>query len=122
MCAKVLVVEDNKENLYLLSYLLTALDFTVIYATDGLEAVEKAFETEPDLIFMDIDLPKLNGVDATKRIKSKDGFDDTPIIALTGLAMAGDRERFLAAGCEDYISKPYVVKDIVEALDKYAQE
>jgi CheY-like chemotaxis protein len=92
----------------------------VIVAGDGEQAVQKAAEIKPDLIIMDIQLPKLNGLDAIKIIRFELGMIDTPIIALTALTMPGDRERFLHAGANEYIKKPFSLHQITEVISRYS--
>lgn len=104
--AKILLVEDNELNRDMLSRRLTRKGYEVVCALDGLEAVTQAALERPDLILMDMRLPELDGWEATRRIKNDPGTQAIPIIALTAHAMAGDREQALAAGCDDYDSKP----------------
>ncbi len=101
---RILIVEDNEMNRDMLSRRLTRSDFEVSIACDGEEGVAMAAEVKPDLILMDLSLPKLDGWQATTAIKSR--MPNVPIIALTAHAMGGDRERALAAGCDDYDTKP----------------
>ncbi|MBF0625077.1 MAG: response regulator [Magnetococcales bacterium] len=102
----ILAVEDKPDNLLVLTALLDELPHPYLTAVDGWEAVEKARRFRPGLILMDMQLPVLNGFDATRQIREDPLLKDTPIIAVTASAMQGDRERMLAAGCDDYISKP----------------
>ena len=103
---RILVVEDNRDNLTLMSDMLETLDYTVLQATDGQRGVELAASEQPDLILMDLSLPVMDGWTATRAIKSNPALAHIPIIALTAHAMVGDRERALAAGCDDYLAKP----------------
>ncbi len=105
--AKILVVEDNEMNRDMLSRRLMRKGYEVIIALDGEEGVAKAQAEAPDLILMDMSLPVLDGWEATRRLKAAPETQAIPIIALTAHAMAGDRERALAAGCDDYDSKPF---------------
>lgn len=114
---KVLVVEDNPLNMELILEILNANGITAHEAIDGEEAVKKAEKEVYDLILMDIELPIMDGVEAAKIIKSKN--KKVPIIALTSYAMKGDKERFLAAGFDEYISKPIEVSDFMKKLEKY---
>ena len=102
----VLVIEDNEANLYLMRFILENNGFDVIEARTGLQGVEVANKEKPDLILMDIQLPDIDGLEATKRIRASETDDAIPIVAVTSYAMAGDREKALAAGCTDYIEKP----------------
>ncbi len=103
---RILLVEDNELNRDMLSRRLTLRGFAVSIAVDGLQAVSKAGEEVPDLILMDISLPELDGWEATRRIKAAPTTAAIPVIALTAHAMAGDRERSLEAGCDDFDTKP----------------
>ena len=104
--AKILLVEDNEMNRDMLSRRLMRKGYEVIIALDGEEGVAKAQAEAPDLILMDMSLPVLDGWEATRRLKASPETHAIPIIALTAHAMAGDREQALAAGCDDYDSKP----------------
>lgn len=114
---KVLVVEDNPLNMELVFEILTAEDFTVHKAVDGEEAILLAGNNSYDLVLMDIELPGMSGIEVTKIIKNKN--NNLPVIALTSYAMTGDREKFLAAGFEEYISKPIHVPDFIKLVEKY---
>jgi two-component system cell cycle response regulator DivK len=114
---KILLVEDNEMNRDMLSRRLMRKDYTVVCATDGLEAVTMAAPEEPDLILMDMRLPELDGWEATRRIKSGPETESIPIIALTAHAMAGDREQALAAGSDDYDSKPIDLKRLLGKIE-----
>jgi CheY-like chemotaxis protein len=114
---RVLVVEDNRDNMMLIQDLLLVLRYDVITALNGVEGVEKATSELPDLILMDLSLPEMDGWTATKTIKANPITAHIPIIALTAHAMVGDREKAIDAGCDDYISKPI---NIVELRTKLA--
>ena len=103
---KVLVVEDNPQNMKLLELLLRSKSYILLKAYNGEEALDTATREEPDLIVMDMQLPKVSGIEVTKRLRQMPVFSHTPIIALTAYAMKGDKERILEAGCDAYISKP----------------
>jgi CheY-like chemotaxis protein len=109
----VLLVEDNEKNMKLLRDVLTAKGYRVVEATSGEEAVELTLEHAPGLVLMDVQLPGIDGVEALHRIRSDARTAVIPVLALTAQAMDGDRERFLAAGFDGYLSKPV---DIVELL------
>ncbi len=96
---RILVVEDNETNMYLIRFILEKSGYEVIKAMEGTVGVELAVKEKPDLIIMDIQLPDINGLEATKRIRASEADVEIPIVALTSFAMAGDRERALAAGC-----------------------
>ena len=91
--------------------------YQVIRAGNGLEAVEQALENKPDLILMDIQIPGINGFEVIKRIRAAPGFDSVPIIALTALAMPGDRERCLEAGANEYLTKPVGLKALTQMIE-----
>ena len=93
--------------------------YQTIEAVDGEEALEKAVAERPDLILMDRSLPKIDGYEVTRRLKSQQEFKDIPIVALTAHAMRGDREKALEAGCEGYISKPINVRKLPELIMSY---
>lgn len=103
---KILLVEDNEMNLDMLSRRLERKGYDIIVAMDGAKGVDVAHEEHPDLILMDMSLPVMDGWEATRRLKADDETQDIPIIALTAHAIAGDRERCIAAGCDEYESKP----------------
>ena len=108
--AKVLIVEDNPANMTLAVFLLESAGYTVIAATDAEAGVRLATERQPDLILMDIQLPGMDGLQATALLKGDDRTRTIPVIALTALAMKGDEERIRAAGCDGYIAKPLAYK------------
>ena len=103
---KVLYVEDNEDNIFMLKNRLTRAGHTVVVATDGAQGVAMASSERPDVILMDLSLPVLDGWQATREIKAAPDTKHIPVIALTANAMAGDREKALAAGCDDYDTKP----------------
>lgn len=106
MKARILYVEDNEDNIYLLTRRMSRKGFEVLVARDGQEGIDMAVAEEPDLILMDLDLPVIDGWEATRRLKETPGSKHIPIIALTSHAMAGDEEKALAAGCDGYDTKP----------------
>ena len=116
---RILVVEDNETNLYLIKFILEKSGYEVIEAREGAVGVELAIKEKPDLIIMDLQLPDINGLEATKRIRASEADSDIPIIALTSFAMAGDREKALAAGCTDYIEKPIDPETFISEIEKY---
>ena len=116
---KILYVEDNDDNLYMLTLHFEELDgYEVISAGDGAEGVAKAAATMPDLILMDLDLPVIDGWEATRRLKADPATRDIPIIALTAHAMAGDREKALAAGTDDFDTKPVDFRRLLGKIEK----
>jgi two-component system cell cycle response regulator DivK len=103
---KILYVEDNEDNIYMLKSRLSRAGYTVIVATDGAQGVALAASERPDLVLMDLSLPVLDGWEAARRIKAAPETSRIPIIALTAHAMPGDQEKALAAGCDDFDTKP----------------
>ena len=102
----ILYIEDNEDNIYVLENRLKRAGFSVMIARDGAQGVAMAITEQPDLIVMDLSLPVLDGWEATRRIKAAPETRHIPVIALTANAMAGDRERALGAGCDDFDTKP----------------
>lgn len=115
---KILLIEDNEDNAYLFRSLLLMRDVELIEASAGLKGVELAIKEKPDLILMDIQLPDITGLEATKIIREEVG-DGVSIIAVTSYAMMGDRESCLAAGCNGYIEKPIDPETFLQTLDTY---
>ena len=116
---KILVVDDNQDGRELVVKILKNRGYQIIEAVDGEEALEKASVECPDLILLDISIPKLDGYEVTRRLKSQVKFKDTPIIALTAHAMKGDREKALEAGCDGYISKPIDIHELPDQIKSY---
>jgi two-component system, cell cycle response regulator DivK len=113
----ILLVEDNEMNRDMLSRRLMRKGFDVVIAIDGAQGVDMAAAEMPDVILMDITLPVMNGWDATRAIKSAEKTRAIPVIALTALAMVGDREQALAAGCDDYDTKPVEFPRLMEKIE-----
>ncbi len=113
---KLLLVEDNEVNRDMLTRRLQRKKYDVVVAVDGAQAIEVARAERPDLILMDMDLPVIDGWQATRQIKGAPETRDIPVIALTAHAMAGDREKALAAGCDDYDSKPVEFSRLLEKI------
>ncbi|HEY0007331.1 MAG TPA: response regulator [Tepidisphaeraceae bacterium] len=118
---RILIVEDNEENRDSLSRRLQRRGFEVLIAPDGRVGVESARTEQPDLILMDMNMPELDGWEATKQIKADRALAATPVIALTAHAMNGDRERALAAGCSDYHTKPVDFPKLMEQIELILQ-
>lgn len=106
MTCKILYIEDNEQNLYLVKFLLEKHGYQVYSATDGREGIDSAAKVRPDLILLDIQLPLMDGYQVARRLRSNSDLSQTPIVAVTSYAMAGDRDKALAAGCNGYIEKP----------------
>ena len=119
---KVLVVEDNDMNMQLVEYLLEEGGYEIVKATSGEEALAITRDADakaPDLILMDIHLPGMDGLSVVREIKSDARMGGVPILALTAHAMRGDKDRFLEAGCDGYISKPIDVKTFISSIEQY---
>jgi two-component system, cell cycle response regulator DivK len=119
---KILVVEDNEKNMYLISFIIEKMGHYPIQARSGEEGIELAECERPDLILMDIQLPGIDGMETTRRIRTSSTGINSPIIAITSFAMTGDRERLLAAGCNGYIEKPINPETIMEEIAAYLVE
>ncbi len=119
MKAKILIVEDNEQNLYLVTYILKKYGYEVIQARDGLEGIEMADRHHPDLILMDIQLPGMDGLSVTKQIRTYPDLVAIPIVAVSSHAMTGDRERGIEAGCTGYIEKPINPDTFISNVEKY---
>lgn len=117
--ARILVVEDNRDNMTLIVDVLSSMDHTVLQATDGVEGVELVKQEKPDLVLMDLSLPRMDGWEATRQIKADPDLQKIPVIALTAHAMVGDRERALEAGCDDYITKPINLSQLLAKLNQF---
>lgn len=117
----VLVVEDNDMNMQLVEYLLEEGGYAIVKATSGEEALEltRSDAKRPDLILMDIHLPGMDGLSVVREMKSDQRTNRIPILALTAHAMRGDKDRFLEAGCDGYISKPIDVKTFLTSIEQY---
>ncbi len=114
---KLLLVEDNEMNRDMLSRRLLRRGFEIVMAVDGGEGVEMATSAQPDLILMDMSLPVIDGWEATRRIKAAEATRHIPVIGLTAHAMAGDREKALAAGCDDYDTKPIELDRLIGKIE-----
>ncbi len=119
MSKRILVVEDQEDNLRILRDLLTDAGFEVIEAVNGKEALSVAEAARPDLILMDIQLPELDGLEATRRIKANSAIRHIPVIAVTSYAMSEDNERAMAAGCDAYFAKPVSPRTLLAKIREY---
>ncbi len=115
---KILLVEDNEMNRDMLARRLAKRGYDVVLAVDGAEGVEKARSESPALILMDLSLPVMHGWDATRAIKKDEATRSIPVIALTAHAMAGDREKALEAGCDEFDTKPVELPRLLEKIEK----
>jgi two-component system, cell cycle response regulator DivK len=122
MKRRALVIEDNEQNLYLMSYLLTKHEFEIAAARDGREGIEAARAQNPDIILLDIQLPGMSGHDVARELRRDPRLSSVPIVAVTSYAMPGDREQVLAAGCSGYIEKPINPETFVAEIEDYLAE
>ena len=116
---RILVIEDNETNMYLTCFILRKNNYEVIEARNGKQGVELAIKEKPDLIIMDIDLPDIDGLEATKRIKESEEAGNIPIVAFTSYAMSGDRGKALNAGCTGYLEKPINPETFMADIEKH---
>ncbi len=116
MNERILIVEDNPRSMRLIEMTLRAKSYTLLKATDGEEALDVAIRERPDLIIMDVQLPKMSGLEVTRKLRESPAFSGTPIIAITAYAMKGDREKALDAGCNMHLSKPINTRDLPELI------
>lgn len=112
----VLYIEDNYHNRRIVRKILQSRGYNVIEAEDGVSGLKMVEDLQPPLILLDIGLPGMDGLEVVGRIKADDELRETPVIAITASAMRGDRERFLAAGCDDYLSKPIKALDLIDMV------
>ena len=122
MSHKILVVEDHEDNRRIIHDLLTAHGFDVVEAVTGLEGVRAAERQNPALILMDIQLPEIDGYEATRRIKSRPDLKHIPIIIITSYALSGDDLKAYEAGCDEYVSKPYSPRKLLTKIRKFLPE
>ncbi len=115
----VLIVEDNELNMRLFNDILQAAGYQTIQTADGQEAIELAEERRPDLILMDMKLPGISGLDATRMIKARDHLRHIPIVAITASAFKGDERIFLAGGCDGFIAKPISIPHFLATIAKF---
>ncbi|HVS61235.1 MAG TPA: response regulator [Gemmatimonadaceae bacterium] len=114
--AKVLIIEDNPANMTLATFLLQSAGHSVLSARDAETGLTLARDEQPDLVLMDIQLPGMDGLEATALLKRDAATRDIPVVALTALAMKGDEERIRAAGCDGYIAKPLAYRDFLATI------
>ena len=119
MSKRILVVEDQHDNRQILRDLLGSVGYSLIEAEDGAAAVTLAAQHKPDLILMDIQLPIMDGYEATRRIKSDPALSAIPIIVITSYALSGDEAKARAAGCDAYVTKPYSPRQLLAAVRNY---
>jgi two-component system, cell cycle response regulator DivK len=119
MSVRILIVEDQEDNRQILRDLLGSVDFTVLEAVNGMEALEVAAAEHPDLILMDVQMPLMDGYEATRRFKADPGLRTIPIIAVTSYALSGDEEKARLAGCDGYVTKPYSPRALLAKIQEY---
>jgi len=119
MTSRILVIEDTEDNRQIIRDLLTSVGFEIIEALNGEEGVRMAAEQRPDLILMDIQLPVIDGYEATRRIKAIPELAATPIIAVTSYALAGDEAKTKAAGCDGYVAKPFSPRQLLAKVREF---
>ncbi len=120
--SSVLYVEDNEQNMRLVRKFLKMGGYTLVEAVTGEEGLDVARANLPAVILMDINLPDMDGIEVTKQLKADPSTAHIPVIALTANAMHGDRERFMEAGCDDYLSKPVSKSDLLEKLEHFMSQ
>ena len=116
MPKKILIVEDNPQNMKVILMTLRPHDYTLLEATDGERALEIAVRDKPGLIIMDIQLPKMNGLEVTRRLRQMPDFTHLPIIAITAYVMKGDKEKAIEAGCDAYLPKPISTRELPKVV------
>ncbi len=119
MTRRILIVEDQEDNRAILRDLLSSAGYELIEATNGQEGVELAQQKRPDLILMDINLPVIDGYEATRRIKGDAALIATPVIAVTSYALSGDQAKARRAGCDGYVTKPFSPRQLLAKLREY---
>lgn len=118
MKTKILIIEDNVQNMYMLSFLLEQNNYEVIQAINGAEGITAAQKMKPDIILLDIQLPEMDGYDVAGKLREFEELKTTPIIAVTSYAMIGDKEKILAAGANGYIEKPVDPDNFIEKMEQ----
>jgi two-component system cell cycle response regulator DivK len=119
MSQKILVIEDQEDNRCILRDLLTSSGYVVVEALTGIEGVDQAANERPDLILMDIQLPGIDGYEATRRIKADPQLASIPIIAVTSYALSGDDVKAFAAGCDGYVTKPFSPRQLLARIREF---
>jgi two-component system, cell cycle response regulator DivK len=122
MTKRILVVEDQPDNRTILRDLLSAAGYRVLEAADGVAGVRMALAERPDLILMDIQMPEIDGYEATRRLKAEPGMSATPIIAVTSFALSGDEAKSRAAGCDGYVAKPFSPRQLLSEVRRFLGE
>ena len=115
----ILLIEDNEQNRYLVTFILEKHGYRVLYAQNGIDGIEMAKKDAPDMILLDIQLPIMDGYAVAAELRKIESIQTVPIIAITSFAMPGDREKALAAGCTDHITKPIDPETFIPSIEKY---
>lgn len=115
----ILIIEDNEKNTKLVKDLLQYKGYRTVEAVNGLEGIEAAIKYHPQLILMDIQMPVMDGLEATRRLKALPETRSIPVVALTSWAMKGDEKTIMEAGCDDYMTKPINTRHFIELVDRY---
>lgn len=119
MSGMILYIEDNEQNLYLVTFILKSKGYEVVQARSGIEGIALASNRRPDLILLDIQLPEMDGYEIARRLRTNQGLQGIPIVAVTSYAMVGDREKALAAGCDGYIEKPINPETFLDQIEAF---
>lgn len=119
MKKKILIIEDNEQNLYLVSFILEKYSYEVFAARDGQEGIDMAISIKPDLILLDIQLPVMDGYAVARALRRNSDLEGTPVVAVTSYAMPGDKEKSIEAGCSGYIEKPIDPDNIATQVERY---
>ncbi len=119
MTKLILIVEDEPKNLTLLRDLLQVSGYSTIEATNGKQGIKSAKSKKPGLILMDVQMPEMDGLEATRILKADATTSNIPVLALTSYAMKGDKERILEAGCDGYLAKPFDIKELLKTVAEY---
>ena len=119
MKSKVLIIEDNEQNMYMLTYLLESENYEVVQAYNGITGIQATSQTKPDIILLDIQLPEMDGYTVAKNIKSNESLKDIPIIAVTSYAMPGDKEKAIESGAIGYIEKPINPDTFIQQMKSF---
>ena len=122
MKPKILVIEDNEQNLYLVTFMLEKHGYQVVQARHGRQGIDLAAQIKPALILLDIQLPVMDGYAVAQELRNNPALNDVPIVAVTSYAMAGDRERTLAAGCSGYIEKPINPDTFMAVIERHLSD
>lgn len=117
MKLKALIIEDNEQNMYMLTFLLQNNNFDIIQAYSGLEGIKKALSEKPDVIFLDIQIPEMDGYQVAQELRKDNSLNHIPIIAVTSHAMVGDREKAMNSGCTGYIEKPIDPDNFIQRME-----